>query len=571
MNTDLSPAVALRVARICGILSACIGGLGLAGWILDSRLLTEIHVAYIPVAPNTALLSILLGIALLFVARWPVPRAMRFAIAGLVSFCILLSGLTLAGILTGIDLKIDSLFISTGVTPGADPVGQMSPITATCFLLGSAAILLLLKKKNDPAAILGTVITLTAGVILIGYWYGAPLLYGGSVIPVALLSAIALGILGAGLVAAAGFTSWPLSGISDGSTRSKLLRGLLPVIFIVILLANWITVFILGTATSTVVLAAAVMGIISLVVMYLVVSFLSREIGDSLDTAERERQEADEALQLKTTDLEAAFEEITATEEELRANYEELAKLQQSLKENERKYRNLYTYAQVGLFETSFRDATVVTCNERYAQLAGYSSVEEAIGSDILHLYANPEDRTDVGRILREQGHIDNHILKLKNHATGAIFWTQFSARFDAEREVAEGSIVDITAKKQTEDQIKNNANYFRALIEEASEVVILLNPDGSFSQQSPSFLRAVGYRDKDEDLKKSFFDYLSLDDWQQAKQVFAEVLVHPGMAKPVQLKFEMKEGGTCRIRGIISNLSDNPFVGRIVLNGWVE
>lgn len=571
MTTDLSPTVALRVARICGILSACIGGLGLAGWILDSRLLMGVRVEYIPLAPNTALLCILLGIALFFVARWPVPRAMRFAIAGLVSFCILLSGLTLASILTGVDLKIDSLFISTSGIPGADPVGQMSPITATCFLLGSAAILLLLKKKNDPAAILGTVITLIAGVILIGYWYGAPLLYGGSVIPVALLSAIALGILGAGLIAAAGFASWPLSGISDGSTRSKLLRGLLPVSFIVILMANWITVFLLGTATSTVVLAAAVMGIISLVVMYLVVSFLSREIGDSLDNAERERQEADEALQLKTADLEVAFEEITATEEELRANYEELAKLQQSLKENERKYRNLYTYAQVGLFETSFRDATVVTCNERYAQLAGYLSVEEAIGSDILHLYANPEDRTDVGRILREQGHIDNHVLELKNHATGAIFWTQFSARFDAEREVAEGSIVDITAKKQTEDQIKNNANYFRALIEEASEVVILLNPDGSFSQQSPSFLRAVGYRDKDEDLKKSFFDYLSLDDWQQAKQVFAEVLVHPGMAKPVQLKFEMKEGGTCRIRGIISNLSDNPFVGRIVLNGWVE
>jgi len=132
-------------------------------------------------------------------------------------------------------------------------------------------------------------------------------------------------------------------------------------------------------------------------------------------------------------------------------------------------------------------------------------------------------------------------------------------------------SVRDITIKKQAEEQIKTNADYFRALIEEASEVVVLLDPDGSFSQQSPSFLRALGHCDKDEDLKKSFFDYLSLDDWQQAKQVFSEVLVHPGMAKPVHLKFEMKEGGTCRIRGIMSNLSDNPFVGRIVLNGWVE
>ena len=132
-------------------------------------------------------------------------------------------------------------------------------------------------------------------------------------------------------------------------------------------------------------------------------------------------------------------------------------------------------------------------------------------------------------------------------------------------------SVRDITIKKQAEEQIRNNASYFRALIEEASEVVILLNPDGTFSQESPSFRQALGYRDKGNEMKKSFFDHLSLDDWQQAKQVFSEVLVHPGMAKPVQLKFEMNEGGTCRIRGIMSNLSDNPLVGRIVLNGWVE
>lgn len=130
-------------------------------------------------------------------------------------------------------------------------------------------------------------------------------------------------------------------------------------------------------------------------------------------------------------------------------------------------------------------------------------------------------------------------------------------------------SVRDITAKKQAEDQIRMNAEYLRSIIEEASEIVVLLNPDGTFSQQSPSFRAALGYGIRD-DLKKSFFDHLSLSDWQQAKQVFSEVLVHPGMSKPVLLKFEKIDGGICSIRGIMSNLSDNPFVGKIVLNGWV-
>lgn len=130
-------------------------------------------------------------------------------------------------------------------------------------------------------------------------------------------------------------------------------------------------------------------------------------------------------------------------------------------------------------------------------------------------------------------------------------------------------SVRDITARKQAEDQIKNNAEYLRSIIEEASEIVVLLNPDGTFSQQSPSFRAALGYGNEEE-LKKNFFDHLSLSDWQQAKQVFSEVLVHPGMSRPVLLKFESTDGGACSIRGIISNLSNNPFVGKIVLNGWV-
>jgi PAS domain S-box-containing protein len=297
---------------------------------------------------------------------------------------------------------------------------------------------------------------------------------------------------------------------------------------------------------------------------------------------------ADEALRQKSTDLEAAFEEITATDEELRANYEELARNQQvlkksearlrrfydsglfgvifwtvdgritdandtflsmtgysrvdlvagkidwgsmtppefrdldeksvaelkesgknavpfekeyfrkdgsrlpiliagamldeqrydgvafvldisdlkstraSLEESERKYRNLYHYAQVGLFETSFKDGRIVACNQRYADLAGFVSVEAAIGRDILPLYVNPEDRTEVGRILRETGFIENHTVKLRNQRTGKIFWGQFSARFNYEREVAEGTIIDITVQKEAEDALRESEKRLR-------------------------------------------------------------------------------------------------------------
>jgi PAS domain S-box-containing protein len=131
-------------------------------------------------------------------------------------------------------------------------------------------------------------------------------------------------------------------------------------------------------------------------------------------------------------------------------------------------------------------------------------------------------------------------------------------------------SIRNITARKQAEDLAKNNAEYFRLLIEDASEVMVMLNPDGTFAQESPSLKNALGYPPQ-ESLKRSFFDHIGISDYQEAKQVLSEILVHPGMAKPIRFRFETMDGAFIILKGIMSNQSDNPFVGRIVLNGWVE
>ena len=102
-----------------------------------------------------------------------------------------------------------------------------------------------------------------------------------------------------------------------------------------------------------------------------------------------------------------------------------------ALAESERKYRNLYQYAQVGLFETSLKEGRVVACNQRYSALFGFPSVEEAIGKDVLGLYISPGERDEVARILRENGSIENYTVRFRNKATGKEFWGQFSARYN--------------------------------------------------------------------------------------------------------------------------------------------
>lgn len=131
----------------------------------------------------------------------------------------------------------------------------------------------------------------------------------------------------------------------------------------------------------------------------------------------------------------------------------ESKKVEESLRESERKYRNLYHYAHVGLFETSLKNGKIVACNQRYCDLAGFPNIESAIGKDVLQLYENPADREKIKNILREQGYISDHVIQIKNCTTGELLWVEFSARIDSSTDIAEGTIMDITGRKQAEEE----------------------------------------------------------------------------------------------------------------------
>jgi PAS domain S-box-containing protein len=147
----------------------------------------------------------------------------------------------------------------------------------------------------------------------------------------------------------------------------------------------------------------------------------------------------------------------------------ERRKVEKALHESERRYRNLYQFALVGLFETSLADAKIVACNQQYVDMSGFSSIEEAIGSDVLQLYVNHEDRSEVSRLLHEKGSIENHEVRFRNLKTGVQFWAQFSARINREKDVAEGTIIDITARKLLEENLEKEHHELLASYEQLS------------------------------------------------------------------------------------------------------
>ncbi|MEK6580943.1 MAG: HD-GYP domain-containing protein [Nitrospirota bacterium] len=191
-------------SQLCGLITAALGIAAIVGWLTGWRILTGIRPDYVPMAPNTALSFIVLGISLyaLITERKPALKLSGISAA----LILVLSLIRFIELSVNINLNIDQwIFRVPGDKLGLIPVGKMALPTALNFLFASVAILLnsSLKKHlfcDVLTRVLAGLTTIIGLVFCLGYIYGAPLLYGGTTIPMALNTAIAFFTLGLGLV-----------------------------------------------------------------------------------------------------------------------------------------------------------------------------------------------------------------------------------------------------------------------------------------------------------------------------------------------------------------------------------
>lgn len=178
-----------------------VGAATILGWFLESYMLRGFHAAYIPMAPNTALLFILTAGLLLI----PTGRSVKTLVvmySGSISIT-LIAGARLCEYFTGIDLQVDRLFFSfPAESLGLAPVGRMAFFTALTFCFVGIAFLLVtsaVRWSDSFAKGLAVVIAFIGLSFALGYAYGAPLMYRGSSIPMALNTALCFFIAGVGI------------------------------------------------------------------------------------------------------------------------------------------------------------------------------------------------------------------------------------------------------------------------------------------------------------------------------------------------------------------------------------
>ena len=215
-------------------------------------------------------------------------------------------------VLGGFNFGIDAWFVRNPEHFGAVPTGRMAPMTALNFVFIATGLFALTGKQPAKfAGPFGALATIIGAVVLVGYWYGTPLLYGGHTIPVALSTACGFFLSGMALVMLAGSAGWPLRAFLGDSTRAVLLRAFVPLITAAALINGWINARLPVRIHVNPAVTSALCAVVFAALIALIISQISSLVGGRIDRAEAARNLAQAELLALNAHLETKVQERT--------------------------------------------------------------------------------------------------------------------------------------------------------------------------------------------------------------------------------------------------------------------
>lgn len=114
--------------------------------------------------------------------------------------------------------------------------------------------------------------------------------------------------------------------------------------------------------------------------------------------------------------------------------------------------------------------------------------------------------------------------------------------------------------------EYRQSGRYFRALVENAAEIITVLDEEGVILYESPSLTHVLGY-EPEELVGRSAFDFVHPEDLPHVLQAFSEVLETPGHKLAIEYRFRDREGEWRRFSSTGTNGLQDPAIAGVAVS----
>src|SRR5919112_1672671 len=244
--------------------------------------------------------------------------------------------------------------------------------------------------------------------------------------------------------------------------------------------------------------------------------------------------------------------------------------LDEELRKSEARYRTVLD-AAFDAIVTITPDGLVRWFNRGAQRIFGYMA-EEIIGQPVTLLMPERYRELCVAGLHRYLRTGEAHVV---GGTTELVGLRKDGSEFPIEMSLGEtyedgerlftGVIRDVTERKEIEKALEESGERIRTLLQNTSDIITLLEADGTIRYISPAVERVTGYS-PEEQIGISAFGSVHPDDREQALNTFAEVLKEPGLHPPLEFRVPHKDGSWCYLEHVVNNLLDDQAVNGVVI-----
>lgn len=157
--------------------------------------------------------------------------------------------------------------------------------------------------------------------------------------------------------------------------------------------------------------------------------------------------------------------------------------------------RHLLDAVPVPVIVSNLASGLLVYLNQAALELIGIKDLSEKPGVRGVDFFATPEERDKaVAKIVNKDATPAEFQLK---RADGSLFWAYYTASqmvYEGEPAII-GTITDVTARRQAEEELRQSEEKYRLLADQAHDMISIYASNSTCLYVSPSVERLLGYR----------------------------------------------------------------------------